>query len=125
MTTIYRAGNSFADSPAGTDDAEVAEAIRAITVGNRRRKRGQRLDPSPQVSAIEAERTTAPRVTSSAGTGGSGGGGMGETFTEQPYTGTAFVLYTSSDGLFTMNLPAAVQFLDENLNGRTFNRRAP
>lgn len=100
---IYRSGNSFSDrdttfGPAGE---RLTNAIRALTVGNRRRVTGRSLDPSGEPAAVGPERTTVVR---DVGGDAAAGGGFGLPLTEierqveqvtvyDPYDPTAYIVF--------------------------------
>lgn len=112
MTTIHRPGNAFSDSPLGPNGERLSTAIRAITGSTSRRKPTASLPPAGDPPAIEAERRTAARDQS--GQSGSGGGGLAWDFEEQQYTGTSYLTHTDSTGLFVVERPENVPYVDGN-----------
>ncbi len=70
-----------------------------------------RLDPAAERDGIkESIGITYP----SASQPGSGGGGVASPLTEQPYTGTTYYDFVSSDGLFVFEYPTETDYLDGN-----------
>lgn len=114
---VYRTGNSFSDTKAGTDNAALARVIRGITVGNRRRIAGKRLDPAGTPAPVGPARAVAARKL--AGDAATGGGGIESPIVEQPYTGETFYYLTSSDGLFTWEFGAETTTIDADGAGVT------
>lgn len=107
---IYRSGNSFSDTRAGTVNAELAKVIKALTVGSRRRVTGKPLDPAPVKQPIGPERKVVPRDVG----GDPVSGGIASPLVEQAYTGLVYHQLTSSDGFFVFEFPAETEYLDAN-----------
>lgn len=106
---VYQHGNSFSDSPFGPNGEQLATAIRALTVGNRRRRVGRLLDPPGSPEPIGAERTTVPRDQNETA---QTGGGLVSPITEQLYTGADYFLKTSTCGFFVIEYPEETDWKD-------------
>lgn len=115
---VFRSGNSFSDSPFGPNGERLTTAIRSLTVGNRRRVTGRRLDPSGEPAEIGPERTTVPRRVEDPST--SGGGGWISPIVQQKYTGATYYTEVSSDGLWTWEFGHEVTLIDDDGAGDTY-----
>lgn len=114
---IYRSGNSFSDTRAGTVNAELAKVIKALTVGSRRRVTGKPLDPAPVKQPIGPERKVVPR---DVGGDPVSGGGPVSPLVEQRYAGSTYYQRVSSNGLYAWEFGHEATLIDADGTGSTF-----